>query len=314
MPPPLVAPTAVPNAGQFFCKSHPKTPARFLCPKCRKYFCELCVMTRATPSGAGKFCRTCGSALTPLQVRLSQPAKPKGFFARLPGSVVYPFRGSGVLVLIAATLIITALQIISMGWLAILLKILAYGYLFSYMQNLIFATASEEDEMPELPGMDDLFGACFRLVGTILMSFGLAIGLAVARFFFDVDVPMIAIIVALIFGCLYFPMAFLAVAMKDTALAANPLIVVPSILKVPLEYVVTVILMAGIFGLNQLGNLMAAAAVGVSYSTKDMSMLFISFGIRAIWSFVSVYLLTVNMRILGLLYLTKKDKLGWFSH
>jgi len=28
---------------------------------------------------------------------------------------------------------------------------------------------------------------------------------------------------------------------------------------------------------------------------------------------MSVYLLTVNMRILGLLYVTKKQKLGWFN-
>jgi hypothetical protein len=40
--------------------------------------------------------------------------------------------------------------------------------------------------------------------------------------------------------------------------------------------------------------------------------MFLSFGIRIIWSFVSVYLLTVNMRILGLLYLTQKEKLGWY--
>jgi len=227
--------------------------------------------------------------------------------------VVYPFRGSGILVLVVATLIITLLQIISMGWISILAKILAYGYLFSYMQNIIFATASEEAEMPELPGLDDLFGACFRLVGTVLISFGLALGLFIAKWN-GVDMPTMAIIVSLIFGCLYFPMAFLAVAMKDTALAANPLIVVPAILKVPFEYLVTVILMAGIFGLNQLGNIMASVAIGVSFATKDMSTLFIAFGIRAVWSFVSVYLLTVNMRILGLLYLTKKDKLAWFSH
>jgi hypothetical protein len=37
-----------------------------------------------------------------------------------------------------------------------------------------------------------------------------------------------------------------------------------------------------------------------------------SFGIRIIWSFISVYLLTVNTRILGLLYLTQKEKLAWF--
>jgi hypothetical protein len=100
--------------------------------------------------------------------------------------------------------------------------------------------------------------------------------------------------------------------MKDTALAANPLIVLPGIMKVPLEYIVTVILMSSIFGVQQLGDLIAGGASHVSLTTRSMSVLFISFGVRAIWSFLSVYFLTVNMRILGLLYVTKKDKLAWF--
>jgi hypothetical protein len=35
------------------------------------------------------------------------------------------------------------------------------------------------------------------------------------------------------------------------------------------------------------------------------------FGLRLLWAFLSVYLLTVTTRILGLLYLTKRDRLGW---
>jgi hypothetical protein len=45
-----------------------------------------------------------------------------------------------------------------------------------------------------------------------------------------------------------------------------------------------------------------------------MSVLFMSFGLRAIWSFVSIYLLAVVMRVLGLLYVTRKHKFGWFAH
>ena len=167
--------------------------------------------------------------------------------------------------------------------------------------------------MPELPGMDGLFGAFFSLAGTVLMSFGVAIGLAVARFMFDVEaIPTAAIIAAVIFGCLYFPMAFLAAAMKDTALAANPLVVVPSIIKVPAEYIVTVILMTSIFGFQKLGDLVAGEAIGVSLRTTSMSVMFLSFGLKVCWNFISVYLLTVNMRILGQLYVAKKDDLGWF--
>ena len=44
-----------------------------------------------------------------------------------------------------------------------------------------------------------------------------------------------------------------------------------------------------------------------------MSLLFVTFGFRAVWCLTSVYLLTVSMRILGLLYVTNKQKFGWFD-
>jgi hypothetical protein len=56
----------------------------------------------------------------------------------------------------------------------------------------------------------------------------------------------------------------------------------------------------------------SGAAGSVAFTTTDMKVMFIAFGIRMIWSFASVYLLTVNTRIMGLLYLTQKEKLGWY--
>jgi hypothetical protein len=101
--------------------------------------------------------------------------------------------------------------------------------------------------------------------------------------------------------------------MKDTALAANPLVVVPAILKVPLEYLVTTILVIGIYTLREFGGLAVYFAGASGQHTRDMSMLFLTFGVRAVWSLISVYLLTVSMRILGLLYVTNKQKFGWFD-
>jgi len=128
-------------------------------------------------------------------------------------------------------------------------------------------------------------------------------------------IPMSAVIAALVFGCFYFPMAFLAAAMKDTALAANPVVVLPAILKVPVEYFVTAILMAAVFGVQKAGDLvMTVAGVnGVSFfSTSSFSVMLLTFALGACWSLISMYLLALNMRILGLLYVTKKEKLAWF--
>jgi len=311
-PPPLPPPVAPIAVGQAFCKFHQKTPARFLCNHCQKYFCDLCVTTRNVGRVMGKFCRACGTECTPVQVNVTRGAGGKGFYARLPGAFIYPFRGAGVLILICATIAFAGLGFMSGGLFGIFAAIVFYGFLFLFMQNIIHTTASDENESLCFPSAGDLGGAAFQLGATILSSFGPAIGLMVARFF-DIEIPGEAMIAAVIFGCLYFPMAFLAVAMKDSVLSANPLVVVPAILKMPLEYLVTCILLMAVFGVRKLGNLMSSVAGGVSLSTRDMSVLFISLGVQAAWAFANIYLLTVSMRILGLLYITKKEKFGWFS-
>jgi hypothetical protein len=306
------APSPLPASGP--CNFHPRVPGRFFCSQCGHFFCELCVTSRVAGGVARKFCRHCGVEVKRTQVQLAQPASPKGFFALLPGTFVYPFRGSGVLVLIVSTLVFAALGFVGGGFM-FLAKILALGYLFAYMQNIIHATANEEDALPELPGMDGLFGACFRLLGCVVLAFGAAIALAcMALYHGEIGLPGPGMIAAIVFGCLYFPMALLAVAMKDSVLAANPLVVVPAAFKVPLQYLVTTILLTGVFALRWLGSFVAMMLAGNAYSTRSMSVLFIGFGLRMFWSFASVYLLTVTVRILGLLYVTNKHKFGWFNH
>ena len=308
--PPLLAPAFDLKAASKFCKFHPKNLAYRFCGKCGCSFCDLCVNTHTIGGSAKKICRTCAVECAPLEAEVMVSTQ-TGFMASLPGAFVYPFRGTGILILIFSTLLFAALGASMAGIFSIIIKLGAIGYLFSYMQNIIHATANEETEMPELPGMDDLFGGFVRLAGTVVMSFGLAFGLLVARLF-EVDIPVSAIIVAMIFGCIYFPMAFLAVAMKDNVMASNPLVVLPSILRVPGPYLVAFILLASIFGVQQIGNLVSGAAGSAAFTTTSMSVMFMSFGIRMVWSFIGVYLLTVNMRIMGLLYLTQKEKLDWF--
>ena len=306
--PPVTAFSSV-ATGSGPCKHHPRIAGRHFCSHCQLYFCDACVTTR----GQQKCCRHCGAECLPVPVQVQRPTAAKGFFARFPSAFLYPFRGSGLLMLIVSTLVLAAMDFLGTGLLGLGVKVVAYGYLFSFMQNIIHATANEEEEMPDLPGFDDVLGGAFRLLVTVLMSFALAIALAVLKMFDVMDVPASALIATMVLGCLYFPMAFLAVAMKDTALAANPLIVVPAICKVPLAYLVTTLVVIGLFALRRFGDIASFLARGTSYSTRDMSTLFLSFGLRAIWCLISVYLLTVSMRTLGLLYVSNKQKIGWFD-
>ena len=316
--PPPIAPGVAGEAEPLLagkCKHHPRTAGRFFCSHCHSFFCDLCVNSRMRGGVQHKFCRHCGAECVAAQVQVAAPATEKGFFARLPGAFTYPLRGSGLLVLIVSTLVFAALQLLSRGLLGLFFAVVAGGYLYSYMQNIIHSTAAADEQMPDLPGMDDVLGGFFRLAGVTLLCFGPPIALGVLKVFFEMEtIPMSAIIGTTVLGCLYFPMAFLAVAMKDSVFAANPLVVMPAIFKVPAQYLITALVVLSVFGARELGDFLMVGIKAQSYATRDMSELLMGFGLRAFWSLASIYLLTVSMRILGTLYATNRQEFGWFQH
>jgi len=305
-----------------------------MCPQCQHYFCELCVNTR----GLQKFCRACGAECAPVQVQVQLPPPPKGFYARLPAAFVFPFRGSGVLVLIVGTILLAAFKAgggmgnfglrnsagsafrggLSFGWWGLMARAVVLGYLFSYMQNIIHSTAIDEGEMPSLPDVsnfwEDILLPCLQLIGLTLISFAPAIAVACWVIATAQESAGPLLTSAFVLGCLYFPMAFLAVAMLDTVAAANPLQVIPSIFRVPLEYLVAVAALAGVLGIRALGDFALLHFFPKGLATHSIPRLFELFAAQAFWSLASLYLLTVSMRILGLLYVTRREKLHWYDH
>ena len=315
-PPQPAAASATPRyfSGKGPCKFHPKTPARYHCGKCHLFYCDLCITVRSVGEEQHKFCRKCGTEL--MNVQVAGREAPKSFFKRLPGVFAYPFKGSGLFVVIVCTIVISALEFMS-GMFSFFAFIVCYGYMFAFMQNIIHSTASEDEELPSWPSMDDLGGGFTKFAACVVMSFGVPLGLFIYGLFQEEEATtsMSLMVPLMALGCFYFPMALLAVAMKDTPIAANPLIVLPAILKAPLEYLVAVILMGMVVAMRYGGKYVLDLIFGPhSLTTHSMGELFAIFGARSLWQFVAVYLLAVNMRILGLLYVAKKDRLGWFGH
>lgn len=310
---PAAAPTTATGSGK--CKFHPKTAGRYFCGKCQLFFCELCITSRSSPTGpAKKFCRQCGTEVTPVKVQIERKDK-VSFYSRLPGAFIYPALGSGVFVLIVCTIVTFGLGFLGRGLISIFATVAYYGYLFSFMQNIIHSTASEDTEMPSWPSFDDLGGCFLRFAAAALISFGIPITLFVMGIFSEEPgIASTLLLPSWIFGAFYFPMALLAVAMKDTPLAVNPLIVLPAIFKAPLEYIVAVLLMGIILALDHSGSPLIRAIFPREFATHNMAKLFGYLGAKSFWYFLDLYLLAVNMRILGLLYVSKKRKFGWFEH
>ena len=105
----------------------------------------------------------------------------------------------------------------------------------------------------------------------------------------------------MIFGCLYFPLAFTAVTMADSLDGLNPLVIVPSNLKIPGEYLLVVLLSVGIYFAETFGNALLGSVLPIPILPTLVSQ------------FLGLYLGVVEMRLLGLLYWTKRADLGWFS-
>jgi len=75
---------------------------------------------------------------------------------------------------------------------------------------------------------------------------------------------------------------------------------VPSILRILLPYALTVLLVIAIYFAYGFGVDLLQKALPIPVLPEIISV------------FLSLYLFTVEMRLLGLLYWTKRDKLRWF--
>ena len=307
LPPRLALPAAA------SCKSHARSVARFACPKCGYHFCELCVSTRQIGGRARHFCRACGVECAPLGARpVRVLPQEQSFAARLGGAFLYPFKGDGVILLVSGTVFIAILNALSFfarfaflyGLMVILLlTAFATGYLIAYLQRILASSATGKEEMPDWPDFSefgDILSPFLQFLGTLAACFlpALAVWLFVAR---DNRWAGPAQAAAVLFGCVYFPMAYLAVSLFDSLAAVNPLLIIPSILRIPLQYLLTVLLLAGVLALRWEGTAFLENLLPIPILPS------------VVLGFAGLYLLTVEMRILGLLYLANKDRLGWFN-
>jgi len=269
------------------------------------------VTFRAGGEGSGKFCRTCAVECEALEVAL-EIVEERSFFAQLPGVFSYPFKKNGLTLMIIGTLIFSFMWWLSRFSLTVF--VITAGYFTSYMQKILVYSGQGEEELPGWPEFSqfwsDIMEPFLLFAGTVVIC----IGPALACLLFGSDSVKMAFLPLIALGGFYFPMALLAVAMKDTPLAVNPLVVLPAIFKAPLEYIVTVILMGIILALDHSGDPLIHAIFRRGLYTHNMAKMFGFLGAKSFWLFFQLYLLAVNMRILGLLYISKKRKFGWFEH
>lgn len=321
-PPPSVPASYVPDEyaeapeAPPMCKYHPRDHARFMCPQCQLHFCELCVTTRPGGERTGKFCRKCCAECVAMNIQLIVPVdRHANFFSSIPGAFAYPLKARSLTFLICGTIFFAVVDFLgSYSW---YLQAVYTGYTFAYLQRIIHTAAQGTDEAPSWPDIsafwDDIMIPFFQTAALVMIWFGPMLALFVWASYEarkgpldpiavmqNHPVPLAIAVVTLVGGAICYPMALLAWAMFDSIVSANPLVVIPAIMRVPLEYLAVLVIVGMIFAVK-LGEKVFSAY----FPIPGLGVLLSS----AVW----LYLLTVQGRLLGLMYYARREKLGWFS-
>jgi hypothetical protein len=291
------------------CVQHPEVAAKWACIRCGAMLCAACVKTTR---GGMKFfqnCPKCGGSCVSVSEyrRLAAPAL-TNFFALWREAFSYPLKKDGAILLVCGTVVFSFLDggrwVLShfkfagvLGLAYWLCLIMSVGYLFAFMQNIVQASSQGEEKMPDWPEIsgfwDDLAIPFFRF--GVIWFLCLGPGIAVMLF-----VSPLAGLPLLLLGLFCLPMAILTVCLADGIAGLNPIIIFSGIGKVPLPYLTICGIFLVIIALMH-GSRILLELTGIPVLPTVIS------------TFISLYGITVEMRLLGLLYFTNKSKLAWFE-
>ncbi len=304
--------SAVASPSAKVCAQHPRSTATADCPKCIKTFCDSCVTTRIVAGEMKKFCRHCSSecALANIDV-VAHKTDDARAFALLLNALRYPIQRHGWVLLLGGSLLFLIIDMAIAGFsmgtpstaaFALVFAVLAAGYLFAFLQRIITSTSLGEDKMPGWPDFTEVWQDMIQPFRLLWGLFAACFGPAIVCQYFVFNGSAFAehlLWPLIIAGFLYLPMALLGVAMSDSLTSLNPLFVLSSICKVPAQYIIACVLLVLIVGLKW--------AIEVALA-RFIPIFFLRYLISSV---LLLYFFIVEMRVLGLMYLWNRRKLGW---
>lgn len=219
------------------------------------------------------------------------------FLHRLPDAFAYPFQGSGIILILVGTVCFSILDLFSsISIFGIIGYIFLGGYLCAAMMKIINSSSEGKRELPDWPELtdfwDDIVVPLFQVTWTGIFCFSPAV---IYGIFMHFD---IFFWLFLGLGILYFPMALIAVSLTNSVLSINPIVVVPSIIKVPVDYLVACMLLGLLVALENFGQSLVSIIPLLGIALKNL---------------IGLYFLIVEAHVLGLIYHANQEKLGWFG-
>jgi len=276
------------------CSFHPGVAAIRRCELCKKLLCTACVVTRNLNYKLVEMC-PCGGRVDRLNP-VERGIKPVTFQKTLGTAFAYPVEGQGAVMLFLGTLFFTGttylFRIPLIGWFFLFLTL---AYVSAFMTKIVFTTAlgrNEPPEWPEMAKMGQTIFLPFFLVSATAVFCG---GPAAAYLHFTGSIDGIFLALAAV-GGFFFPMGLACVAVSGTPAARNPFFWLNAIFMVPGDYFMASLTFFLACGLKAGGEILSSQIpyVGSMFGT-----------------FLLLYFLMVEMRILGLIFQANKGRIGW---
>lgn len=260
------------------CAEHPEAPAGWRCGGCGLDRCPDCVTPRRVAATTVAICRACGGLATPL----TRPRQLVPYWAMLPELVGGIFSPQGLLQLFAVGLALAVSG--ALPW-----PVRSFTWIFiftSYYLHVVNHAAQGGVRLPEpadFSGVESVVQVALRFwvltallwaPGALYVSARIGWGRVWREGPELLLDPGLYGVVAL--GLLYLPVAIIAAAVSNSALAAlNPLITVRVILRFPGQYLLTAALWYVLAGVQALWALGLQALVAGSTVVWLLSGLFV---------------------------------------
>ena len=170
------------------------------------------------------------------------------------------------------------------------------------MFKIIVHSASGEEELPDWPDIVDFFGDLLKPFCYFILTIIISFLLAIIYYYYSKNTSFTdpVFLLTTILGILYVPMGLIAVAMFNSLMVLSPHIIFPSIKRILSDYLIACLFLVLILAFEQIGKAVI--------SKVNIPILGIP-----IYSFLILYFIAVEMRILGLIYYTNRRRLGWFQ-
>ena len=218
-------------------------------------------------------------------------------------------RGWGLINLIIGTIFLVTMNFIReiaglFFLVGIGLSIVVAGYLIKYYSTVVQFSAKGDKSPPgwgDVEFLDywELVRTFFRNVFVVVFSFGAPI---LFHHYVGGNDPVI--LLALIgIGIFYFPMAYLSVTYYESLVALNPISIFRSIGRALDHYLVVVLFFYVLVGLDQGLQIYVIVRIGLFAESPILAIV--------LNRFVSLYLLTSLMHLLGIFLFYNRNKLNW---